>query len=254
MDTYLQGLLWVVGAAVVTAAVAYLIRRVGETQGVVDNNEAAGQVFTIVGGLHAVLLAFVLISLFDGTTAAEDGSYREADGLVAATWAVDALPEPARTELRDLAARYAQLVADEEWPQMSTGDGEVTGDGWALLDRMRAVVQGAQAGEDFQVDQKGKALDELWDVYEARTERLNAAGGDGVTDVVWFALVLGSVMTVALALLFGGPQPLTHIVIVSVLAGILSLLLFATYQLQNPYAGGAKVDPTAFESVLARLR
>jgi hypothetical protein len=254
MDVYLQGLAWVLGAAAVTAAIAYLTRRIGATEGTVENNEALGQVFTIVGGLHAVLLAFVLISLFDGTTAAEEGSYREADSLVAAVWATDALPEPARTEVRDLAAQYARTVSGTEWSQMSTGDGAVTGDGWDLLDRMRASVRDAPGDGDFQDGQKQVAADKLWEVYESRQDRLTAAGGDGVTDVVWFALVLGSVMTIALALMFGGPRPLAHIAIVSILSATLSLLLFATYQLQNPYAGGAKVEPAAFVSVVDRLR
>ncbi len=96
MDIYVSGLLWVAGAALVAACVAYLIRRIGATEGTVENNEAAGQVFTLVGGLQAVLVAFVLISLFDGASAAEDGSYTEADGLVAAVWAAESLPEDDR--------------------------------------------------------------------------------------------------------------------------------------------------------------
>jgi hypothetical protein len=72
--------------------------------------------------------------------------------------------------------------------------------------------------------------------------------------VVWFALVAGAIMAVALPILFGGPKPATHILIVSILAATMALLLFATQQLQNPYGGGAQVGPTAFESALDRLR
>jgi uncharacterized membrane protein YoaK (UPF0700 family) len=72
--------------------------------------------------------------------------------------------------------------------------------------------------------------------------------------VVWFALVVGAIMAVALPILFGGPKPATHIFIVSILAATMTLLLFATQQLQNPYGGGAQVGPAAFESALDRLR
>ncbi|WP_018684207.1 DUF4239 domain-containing protein [Actinokineospora enzanensis] len=253
MNIYVTGLLWVVGAAVVTAAVAYLIRRIGETQGTMDNNEAAGQVFTIVGGLHAVLLAFVLISLFDATDAAEEDSYREADNLVAAQWAADSLGEPTRTELHDLTATYLNTVIQQEWPDLVQGDDDVSGDGWQTLDRMRQAVAKAQATDDWQNDEKSDAANKLWEVYQARQDRLNAAG-NGISDVLWFALIAGSVMSVALPLMFGGPRPVTHIVIVSILAGTLSLLLFATHQLQNPYSGGAKIEPAAFESAQARLQ
>ena len=33
----------------------------------------------------------------------------------------------------------------------------------------------------------------------------------------------------------------------------MTLLLFATHQLQNPYGGGAQVGPGAFQSALDRL-
>jgi hypothetical protein len=251
VSIYVVGLLWVLGVGLVAGGLAYLVRRIGETQGVVDNNEAAGQVFTLVGGLQAVLLAFVLISLFDGTTAAEDGSYKEADSLVAAVWAARELPdsEGVTTEART----YVREVIEREWPRMSEG-GDIDDAGWSTLERLRAEVAAAPATDEWTVDQKNEASDQLWSVYQQRQERLNAATGGGVNSVVWFALVAGAIMAVALPLLFGGPKPATHILIVSILAGTMTLLLFATQQLQNPYGGGAQVGPAAFESALERLR
>ena len=251
MSIYAIGLLWVLGVGLVAGGLAYLVRRIGETQGVVDNNEAAGQVFTLVGGLQAVLLAFVLISLFDGTSAAEDGSYKEADSLVAAVWAARELPgsEGVTTEART----YAREVIEREWPRMSEG-ADIDDAGWSTLERLRAEVAAAPATDEWTIDQKNEASDQLWSVYQQRQERLNTATGGGVNSVVWFALVAGAIMAVALPLLFGGPKPATHILIVSILAGTMALLLFATQQLQNPYGGGAQVSPAAFESALERLR
>lgn len=250
MSIYLTGLLWVLGVALVAGALAYLVRRFGETQGSVDNNEAAGQVFTLVGGLQAVLLAFVLISLFDGTTAAEDGSYKEADSLVAAVWAAKELPDSEGVTAQ--ARTYVREVIEREWPRMSEG-ASVDDAGWTALERLRAEVAAAPADDEWTIGQKNEASDQLWTVYQQRQERLNTATGGGVNSVVWFALVAGAIMAVALPVLFGGPKPATHILIVSILAGTMALLLFATQQLQNPYGGGAQVSPAAFESALERL-
>ncbi|MGB3442732.1 MAG: hypothetical protein WBA97_28645 [Actinophytocola sp.] len=250
MSIYVVGLLWVVGAAIVAGGLAYLVRRIGETRGVVDNTEAAGQVFTLVGGLHAVLLAFVLISLFDGTSVAEDGSFREADSLVAAVWAAQELPDSEGVAAQ--ARAYAREVIEREWPKMSEG-AEIDGAGWVMLEGLRTEVTAAEATDEWTVDRKTEAIDQLWTVYQQRQERLNNADG-GINAVVWFALVAGAIMAVALPLLFGGPKPATYILIVSILAGTMTLLLFATQQLQNPYGGGAQVSPSAFESALERLR
>lgn len=250
MSLYVIGLTWVVGVAVLAGGLAYVVRRIGATEGFVENNEAAGQVFTLVGGLQAVLLAFVLISLFDGTSAAEDGSYKEADSLVAAVWAADALPagNQAATEAR----AYAREVIAREWPRMAEGQ-DVDDAGWDALEKLRATVAASPATDDWSVSRKTEAVNQLWQVYESRQDRLNASGG-GVNSVVWFALVVGALMAVALPILFGGPKPATHIFIVSILAATMTMLLFSTQQLQNPYGGGAQVGPAAFESALDRLR
>jgi len=253
MNLYVSGLSWVAGMALLAAVVAYLIRRIGATEGTVENNEAAGQVFTLVGGLQAVLVAFVLISLFDGASAAEDGSYTEADSIVAAVWAAESLPEQAREDISAQAQVYADTVINEEWPRMREGQ-EVGDKGWDELSELRRLVAAAPAEDEWAIDQKTEASQQLWEAYKARQDRLNTASGGGVNSVVWFAMVAGAVMSLALPLLFGGPRPATHILIVSTLAATMTLLLFATQQLQNPYSGGAEVEPAAFISALDRLR
>lgn len=253
VSVYALGLFWVLGAVIVTGVVAYLIRRVGDTDGTVENNEAAGQVFTIVGGLQAVLVAFVLISLFDAVSAAADDSRSEAEALVATSWAADALPKAVGDQVRAEAAQYATTVSAEEWPAMERGE-DVGTKGWAELDRLRTTVNGAKAGSDWAEDRKTEAADQLWQVYQAREARLTAASNSGVSAIVWFALIVGSFLTVALPLMFGGPRPIAHILIVSILAGTLTLLLYATAQLQNPFSGGAEVGPGAFDSAIVRLR
>ncbi|MBN9744536.1 hypothetical protein DMP23_26235 [Amycolatopsis sp. A1MSW2902] len=252
MNVYVTGVFWVVGAAIAAAVIGYLVRRFGWDEGRRDNNDAAGQVFTIVGGLHAVLVAFVLISLFDAVTATREGSYTEAEGLVAATWSAEALPGDSGEQVRRLAIAYATTVSKQEWPRL-IDNGPVPDTGWTQLDQMRRVVANAQASDDWTNDRKKDAAAQLWQVYQARQTRLTGAETDGVGSVMWFALILGSVISILLPNLFGGTRMAAHLVIVSTLAGTIVLLLYAIFQLQNPYAGGANVHPDAFTSAISRL-
>jgi hypothetical protein len=252
MNIFVAGSLWVAGAALVGGLIAYLVRRFGWDEGRPDNNDAAGQVFTIVGGLHAVLVAFVLISLFDSVGAASHDAQTEADSLVAATWAADALPGDTKDRVHQLAVAYARTVAEQEWPRLADG-GAVPATGWTELDQLRQAVAEAQTDGDWQIDRKTEASNQLWSVYQARQQRLAGSGG-GIGAVVWFALILGSLITaILLPNLFGGTRLAAHVIIVSTLAGTITLLLFAIHQLQNPFSGGAKVPPEAFTSALERL-
>ncbi|GAA5170500.1 hypothetical protein [Amycolatopsis dongchuanensis] len=249
MNVYVTGLLWVAGAAI-----AYLVRRYGLDEGRPDNNDAAGQAFTIVGGLHAVVVAFVLISLFDAAGTVRDGSYQETQALVSAAWRAESLPEPAHSEVPALARQYAQTVVAQEWPRLQQGL-EPGPEGWSLVKRMRKSLDNTELpDDDWLVNEKTDAASDLTDVYEQRQARLNAVRDNDVGLVLWFVLAVGSVIFVLLPNLFGGTKLLTHVIIVSTLAATTTLLLYAIYQMQNPFAGGAKVGPDAFAQAIARLR
>lgn len=255
MSVFIVGLSCVIGAAAIMAAITYFLRKSKSPDKVEgsENNALSGQVFGIVGGLHAVLVAFILIGLLDNANSASDESFREADGLIAVDWAAKSLPADARGQMQQLAHAYAATVSEKEWPRMADGE-KVEKLGWTQLEQLSTVVSGIEVSEDWQKSRQQEATEKLWDVYEARQERLNAVNNGGVSPVIWFALTLGTLLTVGLPLLFGGTKLRTHMIVVSTLTATLTLLLFAIYQLQNPFTGGAAVGPDAFQSVLERLK
>ncbi|MEV6283721.1 hypothetical protein [Kribbella sp. NPDC051770] len=251
MTMTFSGLFWVVGLMIVTAVLAVILRKARQRFGREANNEVAGQVFTIVGGVNVVIAAFVLISLFDATSSAKDNTYQEANSLVAVRWASDSLAEPARSKIEDLAQQYATQVAEEEWPDLRTG-APVSERGWELLSQLQNEVERVPTKTDREEDSRVEASTQLWNVYQARQVRLNSAGS-GVSAVVWFAIVVGSVMSIGLMFMFGGPGVYSYAVIVAMLSGAIALMVFAIYQLQNPFSGGANVGPDAFVAALSRL-
>ncbi|NEA30472.1 DUF4239 domain-containing protein [Streptomyces sp. SID13031] len=251
MNLFLTGVFWVVGVMLVTAVLAVILRRARQRVGREANNEVAGQVFTVVGGVNVVIAAFVLISLFDAMDKAQDTAYEEANALVAVQWAGESLAEPDRSEVAKLTRSYATVVSEQEWPDMQAGL-PISAEGWTLLSNLQTAVERAKTTTERQESSRVAAASQVWNVYQARQVRLNSAGS-GVSSVVWFAIMVGSLMSVALMFMFGGPGVYSYAIIVSMLSGAIGLLLFAIYQLQNPFSGGASVGPDAFVSALARL-
>lgn len=251
MNVYVAGAVWVIGVAALAAVGTILFHRF-RPAAARSGNDAIGTVFGLVGGLHAVVMAFVLISLFDGVSTVRDGSQAEANGLVAVYWAADSLPEPARAQIQELTRSYTRTVIDQEWPSMRDG-AAMTGPGWSVLDRLRAAIDAAATESDWQAERRTEAASQLWAVYEARQARLTAAGDAGVSTVVWIALIVGSILSISLPYLFDGPQLITHAILMASLAGTIALMLFAIYQLQNPFSGGAMVGPDAFSSIIERF-
>ncbi|MBP2477253.1 hypothetical protein JOF53_006125 [Crossiella equi] len=252
MNIYVMGLIWVLGVALVVGALAALFRRFGSDEARLSNNESAGLVFTIVGGLHAVVTAFVLISLLDTANAVAEDSTREANAIVAVNWAATSFADPQRGQILELTRSYTATVLNEEWPRLRE-EQEIEEAGWQKLDDLRKVIAETPAEGHWLENRKTEAANQAWEAYQARQARLDAAGG-GVNTVMWFALILGSALSALFPFLFGGPRIVSHLVIVVTLTATLTLLLFAIYQLENPFSGGAKVPPDAFSSALERLR
>lgn len=251
MNVYLLGVIWVVAVAGIASLLVFALRKYITKEKREEHDETTGGVFTVVAGLHAVLLGFVLISLFDAVGTTDDGSYTEANAVSAVYWAADALPAPQGAQIKTLCQEYVQTVVNQEWPEMAA-DKPVGEAGADDINQMRQLVAQAQSTNDWQRDRQEVAADQLTALYQARQARLEAAE-NSVNPILWFALIIGGVISVALTLLFGGPKLTTHIFVVATFAGVLTLLLFATYELQNPFSGGVRVDPTAFQEVLNQL-
>lgn len=251
MSIYVTGLLWVLGAAAISAVLVVFTRRFGSEEDRERTLGSGGAVFSIVAGLHAVLVAFILISLFDAANSAEDAVTKEANALVAVHWAANSLPEPARAKVDELGKQYVNVVVDEEWPRMGDG-GDVDNKGWQKLNELRATIETAAPDGEWQLDRKTEAANQLWEVYQARQTRIDAASG-GVNPVVWLALIIGTVLSLLFPYLFGGPNLFSQLLITITLTSTLILLLFAIYQMQNPFSGGVHIPPDAFTSALERL-
>ncbi|HEY4019553.1 MAG TPA: hypothetical protein VGM75_12745 [Pseudonocardiaceae bacterium] len=256
MNIYVAGMIWVLVPALIAVLIALLIHRRHPAEKRSANNDSAGNVFTIVGGLQAVLIAFVLISLFDNVSTVSTDSYTEANAVVAIYWDADSLPAPDQNKIHQLCLAYTDTVINTEWTQLQHGATSVTGPGWQQLQNLHTAVTTAAVdnSDNWRLNEKTDAATQLWQVFQARQSRLAAASGGGVSLVVWLAMIVGSLLTLTLAYLFGGAKLLPHVIMVGVLAGTISLLLFAVYQMQDPFTGGAAVGPDAFTTAVSRLR
>lgn len=251
MNIYVVGLLWTLGAMLVAAGLMITVRKYVSEAHRHASDEAASRVFTVVAGLEAVLLAFVLISLFDAISTARSGSYQEADSLVAVYWDANLLPQPTAARIQKLAVSYGQTVVGQEWPAMYDGLA-INGTGKAELDKLHDTISTFVPTTFAQEDRQTQITNDLSAVYQARQQRISASM-TRVNPLIWAALVVGAVLSVGLTCLFGGEKLLTHVVIASVLAGTVTVLLFATFQLQDPFSGAAHLGPAAFTSALSQL-
>jgi hypothetical protein len=205
-----------------------------------------------------VLLALVVIAVWEEFGRARVTVEGEANALAEIFWLAHRLPEPEGRELQELAHSYAEDVVDQEWPLMEQGraplmeDSRETPSGWVLIDDIRATLQEVEPRSASGQELYAEGLDQVQRLADARRTRLVAAE-EGLPSVLWVVLVVGGVMVVGFAYLFGLENTWAHRLMVVSLAGVIALVLFTIGVLDHPFSGGARVGPEAFELVLNRF-
>jgi hypothetical protein len=197
-----------------------------------------------------VLLAFLVIALWERFEAARDAADHEGNELAGIYWLANSFPDSKRQQVQDLVRSYAQVVIDQEWPMMA--DAQASPDAWALMDQLRESVQNFEVSTSTDQVLYDQGLTRAHELSDARRLRLLDAD-TYVPTILWAILISGGVITVGFTYLFGLEKTWAHMLRVGALAVITASALFTIYALEYPFAGEPRVTPDALELDLQRF-
>jgi hypothetical protein len=170
-----------------------LVQRLVPTRLREEHNDVAGFIYAVVGVAYAVLLAFVVIAVWEEHEAAKDTVESEANELAGVYFLADRLPDPDRARVQELARSYARVVVEEEWPMMEEGGTSVRAS--ALLRELRFSLQEVDASTGAGQVLYDQGLTRVHEVSDARRLRLLEAT-QGLPGILWVVLLGGGVVTV----------------------------------------------------------
>jgi hypothetical protein len=249
----------VVGGTCLVALVGLeLVQRLVPATSRQPHNDVAGFIYAALGVIYAVLIALVVIAVWEEYRAASETVEQEANAVAEIFWLAHRLPEPEGSHIQELARSYAQDVIDEEWPLMEQGQTplmtseEGTPAGWTLIDEIRANLQEFQPHTPADEQLYAEGLDQVQRLADARRMRLVAAE-EGIPAVLWAVLIFGGVAAIGFTYLFGLENTWAHRLMVFTLAAVIGLVLFTIGALEHPFSGGARIGTGAFELILERF-
>ena len=212
-----------------------------------EHNDVAGFIYAVLGVAYAVLLAFVVIAVWQNYETAKTNVDTEANELAGVYFLASQLPEPQRTHVQDLARRYARVVVEEEWSMMEQGQTSPRAD--SLLRQLRSkLLEFDPSTEREQVLYEG-GLTQLHDALDARRSRLLEVR-EGIPSLLWVVLVVGGVITVSFTYLFGLKSNLAHALMVAALTLLICAILFTIGEFDYPFSGVVEIRPDAFREML----
>jgi Protein of unknown function (DUF4239) len=222
------------------------------------HNDVAGFIYAALGVIYAVLIALVVIAVWEEYDAASVTVEQEANALAEIFWLAHRLPESEGTHIQELAQSYAEEVIHKEWPLMEQAQAplmtqvEETPTGWTLIDDIRASLQEVETRNPADEQLYAEGLDQVQRLADARRMRLVAAE-EGIPGVLWSVLIFGGVAAIGFTYLFGLENTWAHRLMVLTLAAVIGLVLFTIGAMEHPFSGGARIAPEAFDLVLERF-
>lgn len=246
---WVSGLLIVIVPTLLAMTGPVVTRRYIGLERLSTNNEVAGFKFATVGVLYAVLLAFVVVVVWENFSEAEADISREA-GAAATIYRLAGGIDEEAVALRDSMTAYLNSAMADDWPAMAAGQSSAATT--RALDKIYAAALAYRP-----TDARGEAiltevLHQLNVITEARRARLVKASGI-VPGVIWLVLFGGAVLTIGFTFFFGTENLRAQALMTGALAMLILSGLLVIVSINRPFTGAVKVEPAALFEVLQDL-
>jgi Protein of unknown function (DUF4239) len=212
-----------------------------------SHNEIVGWQMSVIGTTYAVILGFMLYNVWDNFRTADLNADQEANALVSLYRLADGLPDSSRKEVQAAARRYATIVVQEEWPDMSRrafspAGAAVTQELWETIVKVGREPS-SQSATFMQV------VAQLATMTEHRRVR-HLESRSNLPVILWIVLLSGGVITIVSSCLLSSESFRLHFVLILCLSLILGITLLAIAEVDRPFQGPVRVEPDGFELAL----
>jgi hypothetical protein len=215
------------------------------------HNELAGYLFTAVGVIYGVLLAFVAIMVWGQYNDAISNAVVEASEALTLYRDLDLYPDPEQTAVAKKAlVAYLNSVIHEEYPALAQGG--VSCPTEQAIDRLWQTAHRFRPRDPYQQAVFQNIMRDLDKLAALRTSRL-AAAQTNLPNIVWSVLIIGAGLTLVFAALFGTEKFWVHLLLVVLLAVLMASTLFLILEMDDPFMGGLSPQPTVFQEVLQAM-
>ena len=223
-----------------------LVRQFVPHQRLKVHNDVAGSIFGTLGMAYTVLLAFVVVIVWQNFDKSNLNVQREANCLADLYRDSISFPEKFRGEAQALIGEYADAVINEEWNMLARG-GE-SPKAQELLKRMWARYSSYEPKTENEKIFFTESVRNLNEAGELRRLRLMDSR-TGIHPMLWAILLIGGVATIGFTFFFGSENLWAQIMMASTLAMVVGLILFIILLLDFPFTGALSISSDAFRSI-----
>jgi hypothetical protein len=231
--------------ACVSAAILFMlfVTRVSTAPARRESNDFTGAVVAVIGTTYAVILAFTLSGVWSMAQQAQANEEQEANALVNVFRIASQLRDPNADRIQQLCVHYADNTLRREWAAMEKD--QMTPEGAEIINQLWMLAGQSQAHAQPDGIAAYQLMEELRGLTQYRRLRAMQTR-EHLPRILWAVLIAGGIITVGAACFFGVNNFGFHLAQVLVLTFLISLVLVAIADIDRPYQGLVKVEPTGF--------
>ncbi len=216
-----------------------------------QHNDLIGWQLSVLGTTYAVMMGFMLYTVWTNFGLADLNADAEANAVVNVYRLAEGLPMEQRTKLERTARAYADVVVDKDWPAMV--DGKLSAEGQQLSREMWQTLMSVKAASATEIAAEDHALYELSSLSEHRRIRLLQSTAR-LPGVLWCVLLIGGAVTISSSCMFGAGNSRLHMLQISALSLLIALVLVAIADIDRPFQGSVHVNDMAFRRAQQNMK
>ena len=236
----------VIGASVLYACIGVLVGRHFMRGKVIEgHNDVLAPMFATAGVIYAVLLAFLVVVVWQGYDNARQNVEDEATHLTTLYRLTAGMIHADEADyMRKWIREYTHAVIDDEWASQSkTGKASplargAVGKMYQRFHSMPLIQSSSHINGEF--------ISTLSEITSERNRRIVQAQ-ESLPWVMWLGLIVGGAIVVGMSFILYMEATWPHVLMTSVMAGLVGTLLYVTVVLDRPFVGPMALQPEAFE-------
>lgn len=218
------------------------------------HNDIGGFILAAESVVYGVILAFVVVLVWEDASKAEDIAAAEGTVALALYRDFSLYPdqEAAQKGLTSL-HEYVRVIVDQEYPKMKqmqwdTKD-QVSRDAEIKSRELWQAIKEIVPTKLHEQTLYSEILKDRNELTQLRAKRVLAAKSD-LPGAVWVVIVLGALFTTVFTALFGTENFKGHMIMVVLFAGMVGLSISLIVLLNYPFSGGMSIQPETFDYLL----
>lgn len=237
----------VIAGALFAGTFTYIFRKTIRVKVLRSHNEVTGFVFLAIASFYALLLAFVVLVVWEKLNETHGDVSKEGSSALSLYRDIKFYPDSLESEkLMAVYLDYVYNVIDDEFPKMELMQpSRKTTESFDLLFYNMERINPSNPMQIQLVSEMFNHLNELATYRGLRTTSMETE----IPAPMWLPIIFGAIITILCAMILDIEHIRMHVLLTALLGAVIGAFLFTIILLDHPFTGNLGIKPHAYEQI-----